>query len=433
MTKLIRPILEKSKVEILLSTPPSQYTTTLLREWLANKQSGEAPMPPEAIVDIPAEFLITPPSKNVETGNWDIRFSKDWGKVRSTTVGRIIFNNLVFANSKELRSVTPYYDVVLNSGKISDIQQHVLDMYLMKRISYEDITYFIDRCQWLGYGSTAFICPSLTINTIRAPEKTRKLKETILNSERGVKIREGDLVELSRAEKELLDLAKSELENVDPGLDIFTSGARGSMGNNYKNIAIMRGAIRKSDDPSTISVSTASLEEGIPLEEMPIYADLLVQASFGRAMLTATGGYFVKQLNAAFQSLQLNPDPESDCKSTIYRRTLIDNPREYAFRFFNAGGNKLTEILPDEIDSYRGKIVDMRSPLYCGDKNGICSRCAGTLHHRMGITSIGLITGRIGSTILNSALKAFHDTTLKLVRIDLAKYTREIPIETRQE
>ena len=48
------------------------------------------------------------------------------------------------------------------------------------------------------------------------------------------------------------------------------------------------------------------------------------------------------------------------------------------------------------------------------------------LHHRMGITNIGLIAGRIGTTLMNASLKAFHDSSLKRTRIDLSKYVREL-------
>jgi hypothetical protein len=225
-----------------------------------------------------------------------------------------------------------------------------------------------------------------------------------MRSERGERVRNGDLGELGKLEKELVEASKKELEGVDPGFDIFASGARGSVGNNFKNVALLRGAIRKSDDPSKITVSTASLEEGIPPEELPAYADLIVQASYGRSMMTAQGGYIAKQLNAAFQGLQLNPDPNSDCRTPLTLRVVVDNPREYLFRFYKEG-NKLVEVMPDDLGDLKGKTLQFRSPLYCGDKKGICSKCAGTLHHRMGILNIGLIAGRIGTTLLNASLE----------------------------
>lgn len=412
----------------LLRTSPNDYSLDLLRTWLAATKKGGPRFPATDVVDIPAEFRAPPPKSddpNGDEGVWDVRFAPNWESIKSTTVGRFVANNLVFSRSRALREAFPYYDKPWNDKTIGEIQQRVMDMRLAGKIDHEDMAFFIDRMQWLGYAPTSFLAPSMTINTIRAPKSVKRLKSEIMQSERGERVRNGDLGELGKLEKELVEASKRELEGVDPGFDIFASGARGSIGNNYRNVALLRGAIRKSDDPSQIVVSTASLEEGIPVDELPAYADLIVQASYGRSMMTAQGGYIAKQLNAAFQGLRLNPDANSDCRTPLTLRVTVDDPREYMFRFYKEGG-KLVEVGPDDLDAIKGKTLQFRSPLYCGDKTGICSKCAGTLHHRMGITNIGLIAGRIGTTLMNASLKAFHDSSLKRTRIDLSKYVREL-------
>ena len=40
----------------------------------------------------------------------------------------------------------------------------------------------------------------------------------------------------------------------------------------------------------------------------------------------------------------------------------------------------------------------------------------------LGIENVGILTNRIASRILNIALKAFHDLTLKIVEIDIDNY-----------
>ena len=399
-----RPIVKPAAAVELLRVSPDAYSLDLLRDWLATTEKTAPRFPCDAILDIPAEFRSAPIGGDmVSSGGWDARWAPNWGQVKSTTVGRFIANNLIFSRSRALREAFPYYDRAWNDKTVAEIQQRMIDMRLAGKIDHEDMAFFVDRMQWLGYAPTSFIAPSMTIDTIRAPKSVKKLKADIMKSERGDRLRAGDLGELGKVEKELVEASKKELDGVDPGFDIFASGARGSVGNNFKNVALMRGAIRKSDDPSQITVSTASLEEGIPMADMPAYADLIVQASYGRSMMTAQGGYIAKQLNAAFQGLQLDTDPESDCHTKLFLRVTIDNPREYLFRFYK-DGNKLVEVMPDDLDSLKGKVLQFRSPLYCGSKGGICSRCAGTLHHRMGITNIGLIAGRIGTTLMNASL-----------------------------
>ena len=400
-----REIISKEDTQIILRTPPSQYTLTLLRDWLAATQEGEARFPFTGLLEIPADFY-SPPSTQ-DTDNWDVRYAPNWKSIKTTTVGRFIANNLVFSHTKEMRMAMPYVDKPWDDKTINSIQQDIMDNLLAGIVNSKDMIFFIDRMQWLGYAPVSFVAPSMTINTIRAPEATRRLKKEILDSDRGTRLREGDLNELGLVEKELIASARKELEDKDPGFDIFASGARGSLGNNFKATALMRGAIRKSDDPSKITISTASLEEGIPANELPAYADLIVQASYGRSMMTANGGYIAKQLNAAFQGLQLDPDANSDCRTALTLRVDVDNPREYLFRYYVQNG-KLKEVMPDTLSDIKGRTIEFRSPLYCGNKNGICAKCAGSLHHRIGITNIGLIAGRIGTTLMNASLNFGH-------------------------
>ena len=419
-----RPIIKPEDAVAIVRTAPSQFTLSLLREWLAATAKRGPKYPPEAILDVPLDFRGTPPTTPGE-GDWDVRWAPNWADVRSTTVGRFIANNFLFARNRALREAVPYIDKPWDGKVISGVEQTVIDAMLAGKITTQDVAWVVDRMQWLGYAPTNFLAPSMSIDTIRIPKSVRRLKEDILKSERGQRIRGGDLKELGATEKELIAAAESELKGKDPGFDIYASGARGNVGNNYKQVAVMRGAIRKSDDPSRITVSTASLEDGIPPDEVPAYADLMVQASYGRSMMTAQGGYIAKQLNAAFQSLSLDPDPESDCRTPLTLRVTIDDPREYLFRFYKDGG-KLTEITPDLAPSLKGKVLQLRSPLYCGSKNGLCSRCAGKLHHRMGIQHVGLVTSRVGTSLMNASLKAFHDTSLKMKRVSLGDFTKEM-------
>lgn len=217
----------------LLRTSPNGYSLDLLRAWLAATKKGGPRFPATDIVDIPAEFRSPPPKSekpSIAEGEWDVRFAPNWGSVKSTTVGRFVANNLIFSRSRELREAFPYYDKPWNDKVIAEIQQRVIDMRLAGRISHEDMAFFVDRMQWLGYAPTAFLAPSMTIDTIRAPKAVKRLKSEILKSERGERLRQGDLGELGRVEKDLIEASKKELEGIDPGFDIFASGARGSVG-----------------------------------------------------------------------------------------------------------------------------------------------------------------------------------------------------------
>lgn len=125
------------------------------------------------------------------------------------------------------------------------------------------------------------------------------------------------------------------------------------------------------------------------------------------------------------QFVRLDDNPESDCKSTRTKRTLIDRPKNYLYRNIKVG-SKVVQISPETMDEYKGKSVDMYTPLYCKNEGSLCAKCAGSMYYKVGIKNIGLLTNRIGTTLLNASLKQMHDTALKLTRIDIKDYITEI-------
>jgi hypothetical protein len=90
------------------------------------------------------------------------------------------------------------------------------------------------------------------------------------------------------------------------------------------------------------------------------------------------------------------------------------------YRYIRDKG-KLVLLTSDNISNYYDKVVELRTPLYCTNKQ-YCSKCAGELYYKLGITNVGILSNRIGTSLLNASLKAFHDMSLKVVELDIDKY-----------
>lgn len=63
----------------------------------------------------------------------------------------------------------------------------------------------------------------------------------------------------------------------------------------------------------------------------------------------------------------------------------------------------------------------MRSVQFCLGEN-LCSKCAGELYYKLGISNIGLTASKIGGQMLNLCLKKSHDVTLKINTFDFREY-----------
>ena len=128
-----------------------------------------------------------------------------------------------------------------------------------------------------------------------------------------------------------------------------------------------------------------------------------------------------KKLAAAFQSIMVD-EKGSDCGTTrtITMTLTKGNIKLFMYRYVLERG-KLVMIDDDNFKSFIGKTVKMRTPLYCKNDK-YCSKCAGELYNKLGIQNVGLLTTRIGTSLLNSSLKQFHDMTLKTVEINIDDY-----------
>lgn len=64
--------------------------------------------------------------------------------------------------------------------------------------------------------------------------------------------------------------------------------------------------------------------------------------------------------------------------------------------------------------------------MYCRNSI-ICNKCAGELYYKLGIENVGLVSNVIGSSMTTLALKAFHDTSVKLKEINVLDYVNLDP------
>ena len=61
--------------------------------------------------------------------------------------------------------------------------------------------------------------------------------------------------------------------------------------------------------------------------------------------------------------------------------------------------------------------IKMRSPMYCiGEK--LCNKCAGERYYKLGISSIGLGTNKMGGNMGNASLKLRHQLRIFVDHID---------------
>ena len=349
-------------------------------------------------------------------------FSKASNK---TTVGCYILNMFLFADIT-MRKNLPFYNGAWNKGLIEDINEDLAFLLLDKQITTAVYRDFLDRESWWLVLSNQYV-PSFNIESLATlPEVIERRKQLL--EENKVELANGNELVMMKIVEELLGVAKQVLERDKPrGYELFKAG-NAQFGNHYRNMSVMRGVIPKSGDNSKFNLCQSTLTEGITIEEMHKFADLMVLGSFSRAVNTAEGGYYVKMFNAAFQHCALGPEG-SDCNTKFTTPVLITkkNFKDYHLRYI-VENKKLVLLDGSNMTKYYDQVVNMRTPRYC-NHDQYCSKCAGEMYYRLGIKNIGLVASRIGSNLLNASLKFFHNVTVQKGSFDFNPNLVEIEME----
>lgn len=331
-----------------------------------------------------------------------------------TTVGRFIFNKLIV--ERDLIDILGYINEPLTDKTVGKIDGKLSKALLSDKIGIDIFVKYLNRLQWLSMQGHTVIAGSYTMGILKPDKQMTKERDKLLK-ENKAKLDAGDLITAVKVEQAALEVAAKNIAG-DAGMDLFNSGARGSIGNNYKNISVMKGPVF---NPNTggFDIVRSNLMEGIKKEEIPIYGNAIVTGAYPKAVGTAVAGYFSKQLIAALQAV-VTDVPGSDCKTTLTVKHLItaDKKGDFMFRYINDGG-KLVLLDDDMIEKYVGKNVNLRSPMTCKGKT-LCSKCVGEMYYMLGVRNIGMTSSRASATILNMNMKKFHDGTAKTYQLDKA-------------
>lgn len=384
-------IITKSEQEWLLSKQPSEFTFSVLVGMFADLADDE---------DRKKRYIPKFDSKDKFTlpGTMNVT-----GKPIETTVGRYIFNT-VLLKQISLDKELGYINRVVDDEYYNKIESMISEALLNDRITTETMVKWIDLRDWLGFQMHGIITTSFSPAVIKTPKEVEKLKKDLLKKyEKELAV--GDVKASEQIEKELIAKTKEVLKG-DYGMDLYDSGARGSVKNNLKNVNLIRGAIM---NPSTgkYDIVLTSLMDGMDKVDIPASSNSIVGGAYPKAVQTKVSGYLAKEILAALQTEVLD-EPGSDCgtKRTLRIKISPKNKKDFLYRYIKKG-DSLELLTPQNIDKYSDKIVDMRSPMMCCGGDKICNKCIGEIFYKLGIENAGLTASRVATTLTRLNINFF--------------------------
>ncbi len=333
-------------------------------------------------------------------------------KEENTTLGRILFNKLFI--TPYIRDVIPggFINQTMTKKDIGKLSNTVATAAEYGKLTTDDLWPWLKAMEFYSFKLVTIFSPSYTYNLLTPYDDIIKKRNEFFE-----KNPNPSTVEVKKLELELVKMAQGKLGD-DPGVPLFTSGAKGSFEDNYKNISVMLGPMYNPINGQW-DVVKSSYVEGLKKEDIPVMGNMCVNAQYPKSVATADSGYTTKQFYAAFQNSRVAPDG-TDCHSTGYLTIKLteENFGNYEFQNIITGPDKYETLTLDNKSKYVGKTIKLRSPMTCIYKDCICSACAGRRPYITDMPNVGIQFSTAPNVLVNAGMKKFHVSTVKLDIVD---------------
>lgn len=333
-------------------------------------------------------------------------------KAMTTTVGRFIWNKFILEGSGTIGEIGYVNDVVGKSG-LGTVDQLIGRVYMEDKIDRKGFNAYINRRDCLGYWLCGMICNSISEKFSKPiPALEKKKAELLKKYEKELEAKDVDT--MVKIDAELVAYAKELLKD-DPGMDMYYSGDL-DFGNNYKNNAIVKGAVLNKITGEFDYIS-ASFMDGIEIKNVPAYANSILASQYPASIATKDAGYNGKKLLALLQMIEVD-EPGTDCGSKNLIPLSVSKTNVNMLQYTNIEeGGQIKTMEPTNMKPYIGKVIRMRSPMSCITPK-ICSVCAGKMFNMLDVEQAGLFGVQISHSDLNLGLKAKHNSVVELAVIN---------------
>ena len=320
-----------------------------------------------------------------------------------TTIGIYIFN-IFLRDFNFSRFFHGYFNENISDDNYGSIEKRLSYALIEDDIVVEDLKQWENLLQWLMPFET-ILSPHFTEKLLSSSKEFDKKKAELIKKHKK-EIDAGDVNVISEIEKGLIAYAKEYLKD-DPSYDTFDSGALADWGNNFKNIFLIKGAMRDPDPNAQqrYRIVTGNYIDGIPAEEYSVVAGGSAEGAYARGKKTENGGYFEKLFVAAYQHLILDK-PGSDCGTKRHITVALNkkNIHDYMYSYIIKDNGSLELLDSKNYEKYIGKTVKFRFSSMCQNEK-ICNKCAGELFYRIDNPRVGASMAQIPDTLKLRCMK----------------------------
>ena len=340
-----------------------------------------------------------------------------------TTEGRIKFNSI-------FPEKFPFINKVINKKELNVLLNEVV-----KRYDPEEVKAIIDNIKRMGFEETTLRGTTFSLKDLKYPESFDIVSSVVDDPEKSVVDKFHELNEHPY---------KQHVQDTFPYADFIKSGSRGSWDQAHQLI-FARGYMSNSQGEVVPTPIKNNLVNGLTQDEFFTSCYGSRKALLDVALNTAVSGYLTRKL--VYCNVNLEMDEElDDCGTTDYlsikipRNLSEDQINEIVSHIENEKERELQRNIliheKDEIDPIKlsksligrwhlvkdqlveitdnnymklyGKVVKLRSPIFCTSSK-ICKRCYGTTEKICHSKYVGVIAAQaLGEVATQLTLRTFH-------------------------
>ncbi len=357
------------------------------------------------------------------------KYAEFGGKLFETTVGRILFNDMLPANY-------PFINKEIDRKKLSGIMDDLIISHDMK-----DIPPILDRIKTFGFKYATHSGTTWGIDDVVIPEgKVEVISKAKVKSEEVMhQFNEGLLTDDERLRKniEIWHKAKNDVEKLIPSslnrmgsvYDMVNSGARGSY-SQITQMAGMKGLIASTSGETIEFPILSCSKEGLTPIEYFITTHGSRKGLTDTALNTAKAGYLTRKLFVVAQDVMVS---EEDCGTKDF---IVIKKQTASGINIPLSKNIRGRVLSEDIVSEDGKVmfkknhllskleamkieeagitsVKVRSPLSCKSIKGVCVQCYGVDLGKNKLVEIGEAVGTVAGQAIGEpgtqlTMRTFH-------------------------
>lgn len=324
-----------------------------------------------------------------------------------TTYGRYIAN--YFCLAEPFKDVIPYFNKVWSVSKIeSEIYKKVRDGVVTPQQCgrYTDNAYFIG-----SFGE--LIVPVFSEKSLTTDPKIIERRDA-LYKEHAHEL--DDPVVCVKIEDELIAMDKNYLKG-DPAMGFYGDSSK-KFNLHRKRQYLAAGLFESFEkEKGKYSFIKGSLSEGWKPDSFITIANEIRKGSYERGISTANAGVLTKYILRLFQNSQIVAE---DCKTkhTLFVPKLTEQLAKSLIGQNIVEGNKLIPLTEQNMQSYIGKSINVRSFMFCEQKGGYCFTCAGETFRKLNAKNVGSEPLQITANLMALSMKAMHGTKVSQFEIN---------------